>query len=121
MNSYHIVSRDNTSTVVAEYAAEYRAAADYQSEAQLERDFIERLSAQGYERIRVASEAELVDNLRRQLEALNEYTFSEREWEQFFAAAIANKNEGIVERRAKSRMTMCKSSSGMTAQPKTSI
>ena len=57
MNTYNIVSSDNDSTVVAEYAAEYRAGKDYQSEAQLEQDFIKRLSAQGYEYISITDEA----------------------------------------------------------------
>ena len=78
MSTYNIVSSDNASTVVAEYSAEYRAGKDYQSEAQLEQDFIKRLSEQGYEYIRVTNETGLVLNLRRQLEALNGYTFTIR-------------------------------------------
>lgn len=101
MNTYNIVSSDNDSTVVAEYAAEYRAGKDYQSEAQLEQEFIKRLSAQGYEYISITDEAGLVLNLRHQLETLNGYTFSDPEWARFFADAIANKNEGIVEKTRK--------------------
>jgi type I restriction enzyme R subunit len=101
MSTYNIVSSDNASTVVAEYSAEYRAGKDYQSEAQLEQDFIKRLSEQGYEYTRVTNETGLVLNLRRQLEALNGYTFTDSEWERFFADAIANKNEGIVEKTRK--------------------
>lgn len=101
MSTYNIVSSDNDSTVVAEYAAEYRAGKDYQSEAQLEQDFIKRLQGQGYEYISVTDEEGLVLNLRRQLETLNGYTFTDSEWERFFADAIANKNEGIVEKTRK--------------------
>ena len=101
MSTYNIVSSDNASTVVAEYAAEYRAGKDYQSEAQLEQDFIKRLSEQGYEYISVTDEAGLVLNLRYQLETLNGYIFTDSEWERFFADAIANKNEGIVEKTRK--------------------
>ena len=101
MSTYNIVSSDNASTVVAEYAAEYRAGKDYQSEAQLEQDFIKRLSEQGYEYISVTDEAGLVLNLRYQLETLNGYTFTDSEWERFFTDAIANKNEGIVEKTRK--------------------
>ena len=49
MSTYNIVSSDNASTVVAEYTPEYRSAQDYQSEAEMEREFIRQLSAQGYE------------------------------------------------------------------------
>jgi len=68
-------------TVVAEYLAEYRSTAEYQSEADLEREFISLLSGQGYEYIQFHSEAALVNNLRRQLEALNGIVFTEGEWE----------------------------------------
>ena len=98
---YNIISSDNASTVVAEYTAEYRVAKDYQSEAQLEQDFIKRLQEQGYEYISVTDEAGLVNNLRRQLEALNGYTFTDSEWTRFFSDCIANKNEGIVEKTRK--------------------
>ncbi|MCR6544980.1 type I restriction endonuclease subunit R [Dehalobacterium formicoaceticum] len=101
MSTYNIVSSDNDSTVVAEYAAEYRTGKDYQSEAQLERDFIKQLGEQGYEYISVTDEAGLVLNLRHQLETLNGYIFTDSEWTQFFANAIANKNEGIVEKTRK--------------------
>ena len=99
--TYNIVSSDNDSTVVAEYKAEYRAAKDYQSEADLEREFIKRLQGQGYEYINVTDEPGLVANLRRQLEALNGYTFTDPEWSRFFAECIANANDGIVEKTRK--------------------
>lgn len=101
MNTYNIVSSDSDSTVVAEYAAEYRTAMDYQSEADLERDFIKRLTEQGYEYISVTNEAGLVDNLRRQLETVNGYDFTDAEWKRFFAECIASANEGIVEKTRK--------------------
>jgi type I restriction enzyme R subunit len=101
MSTYNIVSSDNASTVVAEYTAEYRAGKDYQSEAQLEQDFIKQLQGQGYEYISVTDESGLILNLRRQLEALNKYTFTDSEWERFFAEAIASKNEGVVEKTRK--------------------
>ena len=98
MSQYNIVSMDDLSTVVAEYTPEERRADSYQSEAQLEQEFIERLQGQGYEYIQVRNEAELIANLRRQLEALNSYAFTNGEWERFFREEIASKNEGIVEK-----------------------
>jgi len=73
----------------------------YQSEAELERDFIERLQAQAYEYLRIGSEADLIANLRRQLEALNRITFSDGEWRRFFGEHIAGANDGIVEKTAR--------------------
>lgn len=101
MPTYNIVSSDNEATVVSEYTPVYRGGADYQSEAQLERELIRQLQSQGYEYISVIDEAVLKDNLRRQLEALNEYAFTDAEWKQFFSDCLANRNEGIAEKTRK--------------------
>ena len=79
MNSFEIVVSSTESTVVAEYTPEKRKSTDYQSEAELERDFINRLVGQGYEYITIKSEQDLIDNLRAQLEKLNNYTFFDKE------------------------------------------
>jgi len=86
------------STVVAEYVSETADEAAYQSEAALEREFISVLRSQAYEYLSLTSEAELIANLRVQLEALNGITFSEAEWERFFRERIAGANEGPIEK-----------------------
>ena len=53
MNSFEIVASSTESTVVAEYTPEKRKSTDYQSEAALEQDFINRLVSQGYEYITI--------------------------------------------------------------------
>ena len=98
MTTYNIIASTDESTVVAEYTPTERHEFAYQSEAQLEQDFIKHLQEQGYEYINVTDEAGLIANLRRQLEALNDYTFSESEWERFFNESIAGANDGIVEK-----------------------
>ena len=98
MSTYNIIAAANESTVVAEYTPEEKHGSTYQSEAELERDFIRRLCAQGYTYLPIHSEEELIDNLRRQLELLNQYTFSDSEWKRFFAECIAGANDGIVEK-----------------------
>ena len=97
MSIYNIVASTDEATVVAEYAAEYNVRPEkYQSEAELERDFIRQLTSQGYEYISVHNEAALIENLRKQLELLNDFTFTDSEWDRFFTECIANTNEGIV-------------------------
>jgi type I restriction enzyme R subunit len=86
------------STVVAEYFSESVDEAAYQSEAALERGFISVLQSQAYEYLPLTSEAQLIANLRVQLEALNGITFSDAEWERFFSQRIAGANEGAVEK-----------------------
>jgi len=102
MSTYNIVASTDEVTVVAEYTPEYNARSEkYQSEAELEREFIRLLTSQGYEYLEIHNEAALVANLRRQLELLNDFTFTDGEWNRFFTECIANPNEGIVEKTRK--------------------
>lgn len=102
MSVYNIVASTEETTVVAEYAAEYKAHSDkYQSEASLESEFIRLLTSQGYEYIEVHDEASLVANLRRQLELINDFNFTDNEWNRFFTECLANPNDGIVEKTRK--------------------
>ena len=101
MSMYNIITATSESTVVAEYTPEPHSAEAYQSEAALEREFIRNLQAQGYEYLTITGEADLIANLRRQLELLNDYRFSDTEWERFFKDCIAGANEGIVEKTRK--------------------
>jgi type I restriction enzyme R subunit len=99
---YEPIALSNESTVVAEFVRPNEVREErYQSEAELERDLIERLKIQAYEYLRITSEADLIANLRRQLEALNKITFSDKEWQEFFSEKIAGTNDGIVEKTAR--------------------
>lgn len=95
---YEPIAVSAESTVVAEYVPESQATAAYQSESALEQELIRLLRSQAYEYLPVTSEAQLVSNLRARLEALNDITFSEVEWSDFFQNKIAGKNDGIVEK-----------------------
>ncbi len=101
MSQYNIVIESNEVTVVSEYTPDKRRSTDYQSEGALEHEFIKRLSEQGYEHIRIRDEFELIINLRKQLETLNSYRFSDNEWSKFFAQILSSANEGIVEKTRK--------------------
>jgi len=98
MDKYSLVAENPESTVVAEYQPLYRKETTYQSEAELEKAFIEQLKTQAYDFLPITSENELIANLRLQLEALNNYKFTNTEWEQFFKSKIANQNNGIEEK-----------------------
>ena len=98
MSQYNIVIESNEVTVVSEYTPDKRRSTDYQSETALEQDFIKRLVEQGYEYIQIHDEFELIMNVRKQLELLNNYKFSDTEWSHFFAQILSSKNEGIVEK-----------------------
>lgn len=97
---YNTVAQTNESTVVAEYRPIRSKSNAYQSEADLEREFIEQLQAQGYGYLKIKSDADLIANLRKKLEELNKYTFSDDEWDRFYKAELANANQGIEEKTA---------------------
>ena len=95
---YNMLISTLESTVVTEYVKEDMPVYTYQSEADLEREFIKNLQNQGYEYLIIHNEKELIVNLKDKLEKLNNIIFSENEWERFFKEKIANKNDSIVEK-----------------------
>ena len=101
MTQYSILASTDEYTVVSEYKPEGKRAKSYQSEADLENAFIKQLVSQGYEYLEINSEEDLIQNLRKQLEKINKYKFTDNEWEKFFKEKIANPNEGIVEKTRK--------------------
>ena len=101
MSKYNVVMEMSNSTVVSEYKPLERKSDSYQSEADLEKEFIRMLTEQGYDYLEIHEQDALVNNLRKQLELLNNYKFSDSEWERFFNNNIANNNDGIVEKTRK--------------------
>ncbi len=101
MSYFNIVAETNENTVVTEYEPVKVRVDQYQSEAALEKEFIRMLCEQGYEYLSIHSEKDLIQNLRTKLEELNNYTFTDTEWHQFFHSAVANPNEHIVEKTRK--------------------
>lgn len=99
-NKYNLVAENSQSTVVAEYTPDKKRAAHYQSEAELEKAFIAQLEAQAYEYLNITSDTDLVRNLRKQLEKLNGFEFTDTEWDHFFVSEIANPNQSIEEKTA---------------------
>ena len=101
MTQYNIIAESQEYTVVAEYDHVATPAEGFQSEADLEKEFIRLLGEQGYEYLPMHTETDLISNLRTQLEKLNHYHFTDSEWEHFFNECIANKNDDIVAKTQK--------------------
>ncbi len=98
MSFYNVVSESEESTVVSEYKSEEKRSDAYQSEEELEREFIHLLTEMSYEYLPIHNKDELLPNLRKKLEELNNYSFTDTEWEQFYKNCIEGKNDGIVEK-----------------------
>lgn len=77
MPFFNIVAATNENTVVTEYEPVKARSDSYQSEAELEKEFIRMLTEQGYTYLNIHTEADLVRNLRQCMEELNDYTFSD--------------------------------------------
>ena len=98
MNNIGLISENDNSTVIAEYKPLDSVATSFQSESALEKELINTLVEEGYEYLSIHSENELILNLRNQLEKLNNYQFTDGEWDFFFSKVIANKNDYIIEK-----------------------
>ena len=98
MSYFNIIAQSSESTVVTEYKPQAKRSEAYQSEADLEKEFIRLLCELGYERLTIHKEADLIANLRTQLEKLNNYRFTDGEWKRFWDEVLANTNSGILEK-----------------------
>ena len=98
MPYFNIVAETTENTVITEYEPVPRRSDSYQSEAELEKEFIRLLTEQGYTYLNIHKEADLIANLRERLEELNNIKFTDSEWEQFFTTAIANPNDKIEDK-----------------------
>ena len=101
MAFYNIVAQSNECTVVTEYKSQKVRSDAYQSEAELEKEFIKLLQEQGYDYLPIKTEKDLIINLRAKIEELNNFKFSDDEWERFFSEELANANDGIAEKTSK--------------------
>ena len=101
MPQYNILATSDEATVVTEYSPLPCPTDACGDEAALEAAFVSMLESQGYARFTAHAESDLVDNLRAQLERLNSIAFSDDEWARFFREAIANGNDGIIEKTRK--------------------
>jgi len=80
MKKQVIIANQTESTVIGEFIPKNNTSDKYQSEADLEKEFIEKLVSQGYEYAsHIKNEKELLKNLRIQIEKLNDYKFSDNE------------------------------------------
>ena len=85
--------------VLDRYNKPHRVADSYQSEHELESEFILDLVSQGYEQLKgIKSQGDLLVNLRAQLQSLNNVQFSDSEWRRFVETWLDAQNDGVVEK-----------------------
>jgi len=101
MTKLNIIAENPNSTIIAEYISVDNGAQKYQSENELELEFIGILQMNGYEYLSIRSNDDLLTNLRKQISRLNNVTFSDAEWNQILNNYLANKSDGIQEKTTK--------------------
>ena len=102
MSDYKTIAESKNFIVLDKYTKEWQANESYQSEGDLEREFIQDLVHQGYEAPSgINTPAALLANVREQLQALNNVQFADAEWQRFVETWLDKPSDGIVEKTRK--------------------
>jgi len=102
MNDYKTIAESQNFIVLDRYTKEWKVAESYQSEFDLEREFIQDLQNQGYDYVLGLNTPEkLLANVRLQLQALNNVQFSNGEWLRFVETWLDRPSDNIVDKTRK--------------------
>ena len=102
MRDYKTIAESNHFIVLEQYTRAPKVAESYQSEYDLEREFIQDLQNQGYEYLPGLTQPEaLLANVRVQLQTLNNVQFADTEWQRFVTTWLDAPSEGIVDKTRK--------------------
>ena len=97
MEKFVQIADEGAMIVMGRYEQQPHEQSAHQSEAALEENFIQKLVSQGYERLHINNEADLLANLRKQLETLNEVELSDSEWQRL-KVMLLGEQMGIEEK-----------------------
>lgn len=95
---YNVIVEQENVTVMSSYTPLPREERGGQSEEELELSFIKQLTEQGYEYVNITSEAQMISNLRKEIDRLNGLTLSDSEWKVLFEKHIASQNLTIEDK-----------------------
>jgi len=105
MTQYNTIAESNNFIVLDKYIKHSEAqetSAVYQSEAALEREFIQDLINQGYENpTHLTSIEAMLANVRVQLQALNNMAFTDGEWARFVEEYLDKPSDNLVDKTRK--------------------
>ena len=102
MNDYKTIAESNNFIVLDKYAKCLQVSETYQSEYDLEREFIDDLQQQGYDYLPKLNNPEaMLANVREQLQTLNSMQFAEGEWRRFVEAYLDKPSEGMLDKTRK--------------------
>lgn len=96
------IAESNNFIVLDKYTKERDDAQSYQSEADLERELVTDLKNQGYEFLpEVSTQKAMLDNVRIQLQALNNMQFTNDEWQRFVETYLDKPSDNIIDKTRK--------------------
>ncbi|WP_349741210.1 type I restriction endonuclease subunit R [Roseateles cavernae] len=102
IDNYKTIAESNNFIVLDKYSKEWQVTEGYQSESDLEREFIQDLVHQGYEApLGLNTPEALMANVRVALQELNNVLFSDAEWLRFVETWLHKPSDGIVEKTRK--------------------
>ena len=105
MSTYKTIAESNNFIVLDQYTKYFEvneSPAVYQTEAALEKEFIEDLINQGYENpINLNSNESMLANVRVQIQYLNNMAFSDAEWVRFVEEYLDKPSDNLVEKTRK--------------------
>lgn len=102
MTDYKTIAESNNFIVLDKYTKEWKVADSYQSEGDLEREFIQDLVNQGYEfPAGLKTTGAMLANVRVQLQSLNDVEFSDAEWARFVESWLDKPSDSIVDKTRK--------------------
>src|SRR5690554_2227401 len=105
MSQYKTIAESNNSSVLdkfSKYTEVNEAPAVYQTEAALEKEFIQDLINQGYENpTNITTQKAMLANVRMQLQSLNNMEFSDGEWTRFVEEYLDKPSDNLVEKTRK--------------------
>ncbi len=102
MSDYKTIAESKNFIVLDKYTPEWQVSEVYQSEYDLEREFIQDLVNQGYEYLPGLNTPDaLLANVRVQLQTLNQVQLTDAEWARFGETYLDKPSDGVVEKTRK--------------------
>lgn len=102
MNQHTTLAQTNNFIVLEKYTQLPQSSQGYQSEDDLERELIQDLQNQGYDfDPTIITPKQLIDNARKQLEALNNVKFTDEEWLRFVDNYLDKSSDNLVDKTRK--------------------
>lgn len=102
MTDYKTIAESNNFIVLDKYSKEWKVCETYQSEGDLEQEFVRDLQSQGYEYVPGLNTPEkLLANVRDQLQILNNTQFADGEWLRFVETWLDRPSDSIIDKTRK--------------------